>query len=454
MERNNKKIILLFVLTAAFILIGIIGFTIAYFTSSVDFENEFETALYQIDTVEEFVSPDNWLPGDTIPKTVEVENTGNIDAKVKVCISEEWVSDNGDTLPNKINGERTTILNLTNTDKWTKSGGCYIYNEILEPGDTAPTFIESVTFNEDVEASIDCVPVTNNGTTTIECNSTGDGYDNATYKLTFTIKTMQDDAAEQLWGTNFEFVNRQNENAFTAGDEVSIGSEHFYVIKSDTEKTTLLSKYDLAVGYNHYSSTSCVDETHNRVSIYEDNIGKISEMINRDTIGYGLQDEEVGTLEDSSSGKPCTMIGSVPFSSYKYWDDEKYTYIYDKNLSSDPLVLSMDNEYTIAYYVENYVKELKEITDLSVEGRLLSVEDATYLGCYLNGSNNLLCSSAPNWLFTRSYWTGFSCFYPNSATPQVCYFSQSHNVFSARYNSYDYGVGVRPVIEIPTSELN
>ena len=192
---NNKEIKITFVLIAAFMLLGIIGFTIAYFTSSVDFENEFTTGLYQTEATETFTSPDNWMPGDTTPKTLTITNTGNVDVKARVCISEEWESDNGDTLPNKVNGERVAILNLANTSDWTKKSNCYEYNDVLEPNDTTSTFINSVTFNPNIEADIECTTSGNTKT----CNSSGDGYDNAFYTLTFTVETIQANKANEVW---------------------------------------------------------------------------------------------------------------------------------------------------------------------------------------------------------------------------------------------------------------
>ena len=96
---NNKKITTIFILVSLFILLGIIGFTIAYFTSSTDFENEFNTGLYQTTATEVFESPQNWMPGDETPKTLTITNTGNVDVKARVCIQEEWTSANDEPLP-------------------------------------------------------------------------------------------------------------------------------------------------------------------------------------------------------------------------------------------------------------------------------------------------------------------------------------------------------------------
>ena len=57
MKQNKSLIILLLVAV-----IGIVGVTIAYFSSRATFENVFETPEYGTTYIEKFTSPDNWLP--------------------------------------------------------------------------------------------------------------------------------------------------------------------------------------------------------------------------------------------------------------------------------------------------------------------------------------------------------------------------------------------------------
>ena len=195
---NNKKVTILFILIASLILITI-GATFAYYMSTTDFENEFNTALYQTEATETFESPDNWMPGDTTPKTLTIKNTGNVNVKARVCLTEEWTSHNGDTLSNTYNGQSAAIINLTNTEDWTKKGNCYEYNDVLEPNDTTSTFMESVTFNSVVEPDLTCTSSTVGNTTTKTCSSSGDGYDNATYTLTLRAETVQANKASEVW---------------------------------------------------------------------------------------------------------------------------------------------------------------------------------------------------------------------------------------------------------------
>ena len=76
MENKNKKpIIFMSLLVIIFLTIGA---TLAYFTTTDTFNNEFYASEYDVETQESFVSPDNWKPGDTTPKTVIATNHGDI----------------------------------------------------------------------------------------------------------------------------------------------------------------------------------------------------------------------------------------------------------------------------------------------------------------------------------------------------------------------------------------
>ena len=156
--KKRKSIIALLIVA----IVGIVGLTIAYFSNTDTINNVFTTKEYASEYTEEFVSPDNWLPGDTTDKTVIVENTGDIDQAVRISLSESWSTHNGGTLNGWIHpdgsksthttqtelstDERVAILNLANTSDWTKVGDYYYYNYKLAPDDVTTSFLESVTF--------------------------------------------------------------------------------------------------------------------------------------------------------------------------------------------------------------------------------------------------------------------------------------------------------------------
>ena len=83
----------------AILFIGIIGLTIAYYTNTITIENEFGVRTYKTTVGEEFISPDNWLPGDTTSKIVTATNSGQIDQAVRVYYDESWIDSKGNKLP-------------------------------------------------------------------------------------------------------------------------------------------------------------------------------------------------------------------------------------------------------------------------------------------------------------------------------------------------------------------
>lgn len=190
-----------FIALAVVAVIGAIGATFAYFTDSVTVANEFKTKPYGTQVTEEFVSPENWLPGDETTKKVVVKNTGQVDVAVRVNYTESWVSSDGTVLNGNqiVNGTsyRAAIINFDNASDWVHSGDYYYYYKKLTPGSSTSSFIKSVTFNPNI--TDDTVCTTSGNVTT--CTSTGKGYDGATYTMTIYIETVQFDAYSTVWNS-------------------------------------------------------------------------------------------------------------------------------------------------------------------------------------------------------------------------------------------------------------
>lgn len=197
MKKTNKKPL---IALGIMLLVGIIGGTISYFTSSTTIPNTFKTETYKTVTTEEFISPSSWTPGTTTSKTVTVKNEGNVPVAVRVSYTEAWVSKNGSSLPLQPTGlsQPAAILNL-NTTGWIKNGNYYYYNKAVKNGETSPTFLNSVTYNPQAPTDIQCTTQTTSTGTTHTCESSGNGYDGATYTLTITVETIQYDAYQTAW---------------------------------------------------------------------------------------------------------------------------------------------------------------------------------------------------------------------------------------------------------------
>lgn len=191
--KSKKSLIALAVIA----IVGVIGGTFAFYTSTASFANIFKTKPYSTEFTEEFTSPDDWTPGTTTSKKVFAKNTGDVPVAVRVSYTEKWVNANGTEIENVQGDKSAAIINFAtdNTD-WIKNGNYYYYNKKLAKDETSSSFIESVTFNPEIEAAVSCTTEGNKKT----CTSTGDGYDGATYTLTVNIETIQFDAVEEAWG--------------------------------------------------------------------------------------------------------------------------------------------------------------------------------------------------------------------------------------------------------------
>lgn len=202
-------------------------------------------------------------------------------------------------------------------------------------------------------------------------------------------------------------------DGITVGDEIALGTEHFYVISSDSEKTTLLAKYNLLIGYDCDGSTM-----------------KACKMIDTLTEGYGLQNETaLGFLPDTNKRK-----GVIQFSSSNYWYDNDNHKLKDEYGSQIPAYV-LDSNSNLYNYLLEYEKTLTNNGYSINKIRLL-----TYREAYDFKETN------SDKLHNTSFWLGDSAdWYELFACNTEKFIKHSG------YNAMVYGI--RPVIEIPTSDI-
>ena len=226
--KNKKPIIAL----GALAVIGLIAGTIAYFTSEATFDNEFQTALYRTRSTETFEAPSNWLPGQTIDKTLVTRNEGNISVAVRVKMTEKWevpdsnsASGYSEASQAVINNLKTklaanteaanktdlVIIGLDNQTDWTKSGDYYYFNRELAPVegtvyDTTSSPIKDVTLNPAIAIAKTTTEEADdtNHTKSIIVTTSIEGLAGARYTLTLDVETVQFDQYQTAWNTNVE----------------------------------------------------------------------------------------------------------------------------------------------------------------------------------------------------------------------------------------------------------
>ncbi|WP_447410153.1 SipW-dependent biofilm matrix protein BsaA [Clostridium perfringens] len=162
---SKKKIIGLCI--AGVLVVGSIGGSLAWFTSSDSVTNPFSTASTDnpsdpnsgIKIHEDFnkEDADNTLPGDTVTKQVNVINKATYDQLIRVKIKKVWKDAKGeeksdlDTKNIILNFEKNlTDSNKPEEGKWIEgSDGYYYYNGIVNPKGQTANLLESVTLSKD-----------------------------------------------------------------------------------------------------------------------------------------------------------------------------------------------------------------------------------------------------------------------------------------------------------------
>ena len=198
-KRKRKSVIASILL---FVVI-LIGGTIAYFSSSISFENLFRTGTYKTITKEVFTSPTNWQPCDFVPKTITTKNEGTVPAAVRIKLTEKWYDDNDNDITSSVPSD-SVIINFDNIEEWDKDGDYYYYYTLLNEGESTSSLISGVTLSCDVNG-VSCSE-TSSSEYTCESNSPIAG---KKYKLTATVQTAQGNKYQEAWNTNYEVYQEE-----------------------------------------------------------------------------------------------------------------------------------------------------------------------------------------------------------------------------------------------------
>ena len=258
-----------------------------------------------------------------------------------------------------------------------------------------------------------------------------------TFYFKFSVNYVQaDDTAIDKNASAIHYVSRQNEGQITPGDIIGIGeTEDFYVVSSNAQKTVLLAKHNLLIGFwSDYESEYPSDSPH------EGNIPN-------NFPGYGLQSAEALGYTGGQ------YYGTITFYHSMYWDNGDYGDAdiispYNANgasYSGNPYPYVYDSNSNIYQYVngENgYVNKLIEMgAPSTITGRLLSYEEAEAAQNIEDDGTSIIISD-------EYYWLGSAADYDMVWGIYEGGFQQ----FSSGYNS-DSFCGIRPVIEISTSDI-
>lgn len=192
--------------------------------------------------------------------------------------------------------------------------------------------------------------------------------------------------------TNWEWTaDNDNDGKVSIGDELTIGSESFYVYNAESNQYKLMAKYNLEVGNKSNSDYPADTETY---------------LQSQKTVGYG------------------TNYATVKF-------------------SNSEIKGAQYNSYTgsiVESYVNKYKEKLVEMgLDENIEVSLITKLELEYLGC-TNSSGS--CSKSPAFVTKTSYWTRSSF---NDSTTYTWLVNSNSTLVGGYYLDSS---GIRPVLSI------
>ncbi len=112
--------------------------------------------------------------------------------------------------------------------------------------------------------------------------------------INITITMVPNSLQCEIIENPIAYINRQNANQITTGDEISIGNENFYVVSSNSTETALLAKYLLKQDQTNY-----IQETDEN---YSNSVIKVNFA---DSNGTGYWDDANCVYAGPSIGMQC-----------------------------------------------------------------------------------------------------------------------------------------------------
>ena len=215
-------------------------------------------------------------------------------------------------------------------------------------------------------------------------------------------------------------VDTDKDYEFSVGDEIKCGTEYFYVMEFDEEKTTLLSKYNLDVGYSYNNKT------------------KKTTIINKSVVKQSS--EAIGYKEGQN-----ISYGTIDFSDSTYWMNSSngldLLYFADDFVSMN----IYDSNSKLFNYIEEYKLYLEKLNVETTNERIITIKDLMKLKCNID---EMSCRySIEDWIWGTSYWVAYG---EEDAITTV----NSNGMIEETKYSNKTQYGIRPVVEIKTDNIN
>ncbi len=258
-------------------------------------------------------------------------------------------------------------------------------------------------------------------------------------------------------GKPFKVLSQKVPGQLSVGDRINVShtDENFYIVKSNEEVTVLIAEENLFVGYNFLSNS---DVTEGFISTSDSRYGLQSYLTsNGASISYALVpfsskaywlDNSNNILPQYGSSNSWPLKGISIYESTRDQENYQISSEYTNNVSSCHSMncLASDNNYSVAYYVNEYVERLRNLGVPIITGRLLNESEAVEAGCSTMNPNIARCPSTARHLLRGSYWINGLV---DKNGPRIINRGQ---MTSNTY--YKFASGVRPVLEINTNNIS
>lgn len=194
-------------------------------------------------------------------------------------------------------------------------------------------------------------------------------------------------------------------------DEITCGTEGFYVLKNDGTTVHMFAKYNLDVG-----------------NVYNNNTKELKPLENP----TGIQKESSKAFDPNDDFR----YGTIEFASEPYWDNGILRPRYGDGYPEEVY----DSNSSLFIHMQNYKNYLNANGAEVLRLRLIELDELRSMGCS-RGSKS--CKNAYyDWIISSSYWTGTAENSTNIWRVNADGFLSNYDATVAR------GLGLRPVVEI------
>ena len=339
------------------------------------------------------------MPGDFYEFTVDIVNSGSIDAMIESVIKNP-----------ELDASQKKYLNYEVTYQ---NGEAITTEQLLEKDTTMPIKVR-IEYRKDLISSD--LPT---GQVVLD--------------LSLTLEYIQSDGSgSSVKDNGVAKIISANGSIEDIGTIVTIGDEQFYTIGTEENNVKILSMYNLYVGGYYSAGSMSLSSQNNDV--------KVSKL------NYILEDSKVQQL-----------AGEMPtYSDFKnptgMQDSRMKGYVSSGTPYLGVTVFSNTGATYSGSIIESYVNNYKSLLETNynidiTEARLITKDELTDSKTFACGENKK-CSSKYPWIYSTSYWSG------STYDVSSIWFIVSGGVLSSAHYGNDSGPGVRPVIVISKDYFN